>query len=129
MKYQTIAKRNTFTKSGVRCPSRNKPLLPFSPHSSVLRAPDMLNEGKLGVSQALITHCETQISILTAKSGRKSPTRFFFLKISIQLDRPEKKNTAGFASTIYTTDCKEARREDWGLTESRRSCGWRSGTV
>lgn len=42
---------------------------PLSPHSSVLIATDMLNECKLGVSQALITHCVTQISILTAKSG------------------------------------------------------------
>lgn len=34
VKNQTIAERNMFTKSGVRRPSRNKPLLPF-PHTPV----------------------------------------------------------------------------------------------
>lgn len=82
-----LAERTTFTKSGVRRPSRNKPLLPFSPHSSVLIATDMLNERKLGVSQALITHCVTQISILTAKSGWKSPTLFW--KPALNENEPE----------------------------------------
>lgn len=69
VKKQTPAERNTFTKSGVRHPSEKQTTPPLSPHSCVLIAIDMMNECKLGVSQALVTRCVTLISILTAKRG------------------------------------------------------------
>lgn len=42
---------------------------PLSPYSNMQIETDTLNEYKLRVSQALITHCVTQIFILTSKSG------------------------------------------------------------